>query len=121
MRRTLLAALGGAALGAGATYALMTDRASPAAAGTAALVPLPALSPAARLASDLPTAERLALYEETVGATVPELRALLAESASQASTPAGRFRLETALARYAELDARGAAALTDELGLDAAL
>lgn len=121
MRRTLLAALGGAALGAGATYALMTDRDSPAAAGTAALVPLPALSPAASLASDLPTAERLALYEETVGATVPELRALLAESASQASTPAGRFRLETALARYAELDARGAAALTDELGLDAAL
>src|SRR5690606_6784454 len=75
----------------------------------------------ASLVSELPTAERLALYEQTVGASLPELRALLADGAPLAATPAGRFKLETALARYAELDPRGAAALADELGLDEAL
>ncbi len=119
MRRTLLAALGGAALGAAATYALTIGReSSPAAAALASGAALP---PAASLVPELPTAERLALYEKTVSASLPELRALLAESAPLASTPAGRFKLETGLARHAELDARGAAALADELGLDAAL
>jgi len=73
------------------------------------------------LPSDLPTAERLALYEKAVNATVPELREMLAENARRAATPAERFALEAAFVRYTELDTRAAAMLADELGLEPAL
>lgn len=121
MRRTLLAALGGAALGAGATFVVMHDRESPADESTVALPGLAASPSGMSLSSELPTAERLALYEKAVNASVPELREMLAENARRASTPAERFALEAAFARYTELDARGAATAADELGLDPAL
>ncbi|MFS8608089.1 MAG: hypothetical protein LOD94_08885, partial [Gammaproteobacteria bacterium] len=121
MRHTLLAALGGAALGAGATFVVMHDRESPADESTVALPGLAASPSGMSLSSELPTAERLALYEKAVNASVPELREMLAENARRASTPAERFALEAAFARYTELDARGAATAADELGLDPAL
>src|SRR5690606_6539174 len=121
MRHTLLAALGGAALGAGATFVVMHDRESPADESTVALPGLAASPSGMSLSSELPTAERLALYEKAVNASVPELREMLAENARRASTPAERFALEAAFARYTELDARAAAMLADELGLEPAL
>src|SRR5690554_6472165 len=121
MRRTLLAALGGAALGAGAAAIVMSDRASPADASSVATPGFPAPPSGMSLPSDLPTAERLALYEKAVNATVPELREMLAENARRAATPAERFALEAAFVRYTELDTRAAAMLADELGLEPAL